>query len=170
MAARLRMERSDVCEKTKPVNATVAAAVDCGPLRQVRAKGVRALRALVVDDSAVMRLAMTEALSSIPGLSCVTAVDGADGIRRLGGERFDIVLTDLNMPILNGLALVSYIRRQPELQALPIVVVTTESAEEDRRRLLKAGADAYVVKPIVSATLQARVRELLRLEALDEGV
>ncbi len=124
---------------------------------------MRSIRALIVDDSELMREAMIDALGAIPDIACVTAGDGADGIRRLGAEIFDIVLTDLNMPVLNGLALVSYIRRQPALQTLPIVVVTTESAEEDRRRLLAAGANAYVVKPIAAEVLLARVRELLGL-------
>jgi two-component system, chemotaxis family, chemotaxis protein CheY len=124
---------------------------------------VKRVRALIVDDSAVMRQAMTDALAAIPGIACVTANDGAEGIRRLGAEAFDIVLTDLNMPVLNGLALVTFIRGQPSLKQLPIVVVTTESAEEDRRRLLGAGADAYVVKPIEAETLLAQVRRLVGL-------
>jgi two-component system chemotaxis response regulator CheY len=107
---------------------------------------------------------VTAALSEVPGGTCVEACDGAEGIRRLALEAFDIVFTDLNMPVLNGLALVSYIRQQPGTRSLPVVVVTTESANEDRKRLLAAGANAYVNKPIRAEALQAQLRALLRLE------
>ncbi len=125
---------------------------------------MRQWRALVVDDSQSIRELVTAALSQVPGGTCVEACDGAEGIRRLSLEAFDIVFTDLNMPVLNGLALVSYIRQQPGTRSLPVVVVTTESASEDRKRLLAAGANAYVNKPIRADALQAQLRTLLRLE------
>jgi two-component system chemotaxis response regulator CheY len=125
---------------------------------------MRQWRALVVDDSPGIRELVTAALSEVPGGTCVEACDGAEGIRRLALEAFDIVFTDLNMPVLNGLALVSYIRQQPGTRSLPVVVVTTESANEDRKRLLAAGANAYVNKPIRAEALQAHLRTLLRLE------
>jgi two-component system chemotaxis response regulator CheY len=125
---------------------------------------MRRWRALVVDDSPGIRQLVTAALSEVPGGTCVEACDGAEGIRQLALDTFDIVFTDLNMPVLNGLALVSYIRQQPGTRALPVVVVTTESAAEDRRRLLAAGANAYVNKPIQADVLQSQLRALLRLE------
>ncbi len=79
-------------------------------------------------------------------------------------ESFDIVFTDLNMPVLNGLALLSFIRQQPGTRSLPVVVVTPESADEDRKRLLAAGANAYVNKPIRADALQAQLRALLRMD------
>ena len=117
--------------------------------------------ALVVDDSPTVRQLVVIALRRIPGLTCTEACDGAEGIRRLSERRFDIVLTDLNMPILGGLALVSYIRGRPETCAIPVVVVTTEGADEDRRRLLAAGATAYLTKPIQAQLLIDRVKALL---------
>jgi two-component system chemotaxis response regulator CheY len=125
---------------------------------------MRQWRALVVDDSPGIRQLVTAALSQVPGGTFVEACDGAEGIRHLTLEAFDIVFTDLNMPVLNGLALVSFIRQQPSTRSLPVVVVTTESAAEDRKRLLAAGANAYVNKPFRADALQAQLRALLRLD------
>ncbi len=121
------------------------------------------IRALVVDDSPAMRAEVVAALRAIDGCSCVEAGDGAEGLRILGTEAFDIVVTDLNMPLLGGLALVQFIRNRPATRELPVVVVTSESAEEDRRRLAAAGANAYIIKPVDAGTLRARVREILGL-------
>lgn len=121
--------------------------------------------ALVVDDSPTVRLLISAALRRIPGVTCLEARDGAEGIRRLTERRFDLVLTDINMPVLGGLALVSYLRSHSETHAVPVLVVTTEGAKEDQERLLAAGANGYLTKPIKAQQLIDRVRELLSIPA-----
>lgn len=106
------------------------------------------LTALVVDDSPAMRRHLVAALLRIEGLGCAEAEDGVDGLRRATGNRYDLVLTDINMPMLDGLKLIAALRGKPEYVNVPIVVVTTESAEVDRRRAMELGASAYLVKPV----------------------
>jgi two-component system chemotaxis response regulator CheY len=118
--------------------------------------------ALVVEDSPTMRQLIVYALRRIPGLVVVEASDGLDALRKLAPpSRFDIILTDINMPVMDGLKLVHRVRNDPELAGLPIVVITTEGGEEDRRRALALGANAYITKPIQAPQVIATVKELL---------
>ncbi|BDG05892.1 response regulator [Anaeromyxobacter oryzae] len=121
------------------------------------------LHALVVDDSPVLRRQLCSALQRVAGLSTTEAADGADAWRKLGADTFDIVLTDINMPVLDGLKLLSLLRGGGPHQRVPVVVITTESAEEDRRRALSLGASAYLVKPVQGQQVVDAVRALLRL-------
>jgi len=73
------------------------------------------------------------------------------------------VLTDINMPLLDGLKLISHIRAEPTITKLPIVVITTEGGREDRERALRLGANAYITKPIQAPRVMATVKELLRI-------
>ena len=122
------------------------------------------IRALVVDDSPPMRKSIMQALQRMAGLVCDEAQDGADGIKKLNQERYDIVLTDINMPVLDGLKLVHHIRRDPLHRELPVVVITTEAADTDRARALALGANAYLVKPVQAHRILQTVRELLGLQ------
>lgn len=113
-----------------------------------------------------MRQLIVQALSRIEGAHVTEADDGVDGLRKLAAGRFDIILTDINMPIMDGLKLVKRVRVDPVHKDVPIVVVSTEGAAEDRQRALALGANAYIVKPIQAPQVLATVRSLL---ALPEG-
>ena len=118
--------------------------------------------ALVVEDSPTMRQLIIFALRRIPGLAVVEAQDGVDALRKLAPPaRFDIILTDINMPVMDGLKLIHRIRADAALREVPIVIITTEAGEEDRRRALALGANAYITKPIQAPQVIAKVRELL---------
>jgi len=121
------------------------------------------LFALIVDDSPAMRRQLAAALQRVPGLKAVEAGDGADAWRKLASGTFDILLTDINMPTLDGLKLISLVRAGGMHQRVPIVVITTEGAEADRRRALSLGADGYLVKPVQSNQVVEAVKLLLRL-------
>ncbi len=121
------------------------------------------LRCLVVEDSPMMRQLLVFALMRIKGLVVVEASDGVDALRKLSGGRFDIIVTDVNMPIMDGLKLVRRIRTDPAHKDVPIVIITTEAADADRKRAIELGANAYVVKPIQAPAVIATVRELLKL-------
>jgi two-component system chemotaxis response regulator CheY len=123
------------------------------------------LHALVVEDSPMMRQLLVFALSRLKQLKVTEADDGVDGLRKLASAKFDIILTDINMPIMDGLKLVKRIRTDPTHKDVPVVIITTESAEEDRQRALALGANAYITKPIQAPQVLAKVRELLGLEA-----
>ena len=80
------------------------------------------------------------------GYEVVIAVDGLDGYSKLKSSHFDAVLTDVEMPNLDGFSLTAKIRQHPEYKNLPIIIVTTLASEEDKKRGAKVGADAYIVK------------------------
>lgn len=121
------------------------------------------LHALVVDDSPSMRTQLRYALGRLPGVVTSEAGDGADAWRKLSSAAFDILLTDINMPVLDGLKLVALVRQGGPHQRIPIVVITTEGAEADRRRALALGASTYLVKPVQAPQVVDAVRTLLRI-------
>lgn len=122
------------------------------------------LHALVVDDSPAMRKQLSYALQRVIGMDATEAGDGADAWRKLAGNSYDIVITDINMPLMDGLKLVAMVRAGGPHQRVPIVVITTESAEADRRRAMALGASAYLVKPVQAQQVVDTVRTLLRLD------
>ncbi len=121
------------------------------------------VRALVVEDSPPMRKMIVFALSRIRDIEVAEADDGVDALRQIAGAKFDIILTDINMPILDGLKLVKRLRADPGYQHVPIIIITTEGAEEDRQRALALGATAYITKPIQATQVIALVRDTLGL-------
>ncbi|RKG78039.1 response regulator [Corallococcus terminator] len=122
------------------------------------------IRALVVDDSQAMRRSIMYALQRLTGVVCIEAEDGVAGLKMLTTQgRFDLVLTDINMPLMDGLKLISHIRKAPEHRGVPIIVVTTEGAEADRARAMALGASAYLVKPVQARVVLETVKELLKL-------
>ena len=121
--------------------------------------------ALVVEDSPTMRQLIVFALRRIKGLEITEADDGVDALKKLsGGVRFDIILTDINMPIMDGLKLVKRVRSDPTHKTTPIIIITTEGAQEDRERAMQLGANAYITKPIQAPQVIAKVKELLKME------
>ncbi|MBZ4401854.1 response regulator [Myxococcus sp. MISCRS1] len=121
------------------------------------------IRALVVDDSQAMRRSIMYALQRISGMVCTEAQDGAEGLKKLTQGRFDLVLTDINMPLMDGLKLIHHIRQATDHRGVPIVVITTEGAAADRERALALGASAYLVKPVQAKVVMDTVRDLLKL-------
>jgi two-component system chemotaxis response regulator CheY len=92
----------------------------------------------------------------------IEASDGVDGLKKLSSNEVDLILTDINMPIMDGLKLVSLVRGNDSYKDIPIVIITTEGAKEDRERAMALGADAYITKPIQSTNLLSTVKELLK--------
>ena len=125
-------------------------------------------RILIVEDSPTMRQLLAFALRRLKGVAIVEAQDGMDGLRKLSSDDFDLALIDINMPIMDGLKLISMMRGEPRLQAVPVVVITTEGASEDRERALALGADQYLTKPIQTHRVLEVVRELLA-KSCDKG-
>jgi two-component system, chemotaxis family, chemotaxis protein CheY len=119
---------------------------------------------LVVEDSPMMRQLLVLALSRVKSLQVVEADDGVDGLRKLATGKFDIILTDINMPIMDGLKLVKRVRSDPAHKDVPIIVVTTEGSDEDKERALQLGANAYITKPIQAPQVIAKVRALLKMD------
>lgn len=116
---------------------------------------------LVVEDSPTMRQLISFSLKRFRNARIIEAVDGVDALKKLSGEKIDLILTDINMPVMDGLKLVSLVRQNAQLKDIPIIIITTEGAEEDRERGLALGANAYISKPIQSSHLIKTITELL---------
>jgi len=101
---------------------------------------------LLVEDSALVR-AMEKRILEDAGYEVVAAVDGMDALDALGRSPFAAVVSDIVMPNMDGLTLTARIRQEPRYKDLPVILVTTLSSDEDKRRGLEAGANAYIPKP-----------------------
>jgi two-component system chemotaxis sensor kinase CheA len=100
---------------------------------------------LVVDDALTVR-ELERSILERAGYAVRVAVDGQDALARLAEERPDLVVTDVEMPHLDGYGLVAAIRARPGLESVPVLMVTSRASADDRRRGLDAGADGYLVK------------------------
>ncbi len=101
---------------------------------------------LTVEDSRSMRQMVSYSLNEA-GYEVVEAVDGEDGLDKLLTKKFDLILTDHNMPKMDGIAMIKEVRSMPEYQSVPILVLTTESGEDMKAQGKAAGATGWVVKP-----------------------
>jgi two-component system chemotaxis response regulator CheY len=119
-------------------------------------------RFLIVEDSPTMRQMISFSLRRFQNAKIIEAVDGLDALRKLAeADKIDLILTDINMPGMDGLKLVAMVRQDATLRDIPIIIITTEGAEEDRERGMALGANAYISKPIQSSHLIRTVSELL---------
>ena len=119
-------------------------------------------RILIVEDSETMRSLLTSSLEELDVPVKITeAASGFDALRLLPQEDFDLVVTDINMPDINGLELVSFVRSNERFRSTPVVIVSTERSERDRDKGLELGADAYLVKPFDPDALREVVSGLL---------
>jgi len=116
---------------------------------------------LVVEDSPTMRQLIVFALKRLPDLKITEATDGMDAYKKLSSETFDLILADINMPVMDGLKLVELLRKEPRYKNTPIIIITTEGAEEDRKKALTIGATAYLSKPVQTQELLKMVNQFL---------
>ena len=119
---------------------------------------------LIVEDSPTMRKLLVFALRRLKNVDIIEAQDGMDGLRKVSNDHFDLALIDINMPVMDGLKLISLMRGEESLKDIPIVVITTEGAAEDRERALKLGANEYLTKPIQANRVLSVARGLLKMD------
>lgn len=118
---------------------------------------------LVVEDSPTMRQLVSFSLKRIKGAKIVEATDGVDALKKLSEQPFDLIVADINMPLMDGLKLLSIVRKEPAYSRIPVIIVTTEGADADRDKGLQLGANAYIPKPIQANALLKAVRDLLNI-------
>jgi two-component system chemotaxis response regulator CheY len=119
-------------------------------------------RILVVEDSATMRSLLASALEDLGGEVAISEADsGFEALRCLPRDAFDLIVTDINMPDINGLELVSFVKSNDAYRSIPLIIISTEGSERDRAKGLDLGADAYLVKPFDPDRLVEIARELL---------
>lgn len=115
---------------------------------------------MTVDDSASVRQMVAFTLKEA-GYSVIEACDGKDALSKLAGQRVHMVLTDLNMPLLDGIGLIRAVRQSPAHKFIPIVMLTTESQAEKKMEGKQAGATGWIVKPFNPGQLIGVVRKVL---------
>jgi two-component system chemotaxis response regulator CheY len=130
-------------------------------------------RILVVEDSVSMRSFVRSALESdsrsSAGLDVVEASSGFEALRLLPRGPYDLVITDINMPDINGLELISFIRRSELHKETPVLIISTQSSERDRARGLSLGANGYLMKPFSPEDLQSEVWRFLAADPKPHG-
>jgi len=118
-------------------------------------------RILAVDDSASVREMVSFTLRKA-GYEVVAAVDGKDGLGKVSSGKFDLIITDLNMPNMDGIQLISASRKLPGYSFTPILMLTTESQSEKKDAARKAGATGWIVKPFNADQLISVVQKLVK--------
>jgi len=116
---------------------------------------------LVVEDSPTMRQLIGFAVKRVPQARVIEATDGVDALKKLSSEKIDIILADINMPVMDGLKLVSLVRSNAIYKDIPIIMITTEGAEEDKKKALAIGANAYLTKPIQTQELMKLINSFI---------
>lgn len=114
---------------------------------------------LTIDDSASMRMLLKATLTA-QGFRIETANDGEHGLERLNEVTPDLVITDINMPKLDGFGLIEAVRRNPDYRGLPILVLSTEFSDEKKARARSAGATGWITKPFDADKLGAAIRRV----------
>ncbi len=116
---------------------------------------------LVTEDSSTMRSLLVSTIESLEGYQIVEAASGFEALRLLPREKVDLIITDINMPDINGLELISYVRNNPNYQDVPLFIISTESSEKDMEKGLALGANEYLVKPFNPIRLQELIRKYI---------
>jgi two-component system chemotaxis response regulator CheY len=121
-------------------------------------------KVLVVDDSATMRSLLVSTLEEIDGIDTVQASNGFEALKALPMQSFDLVLTDINMPEINGLEIVHFIKNNQAYRKIPLIIVSTERGQADIQKGLALGAQKYITKPFDPEQVKKTVKELLNLK------
>ena len=116
---------------------------------------------LIAEDSATTRAFLVSLLEEIDDFEIVEASSGFEALKLLPRRKFSLIITDINMPDINGLELINFVKSNVQYSSIPLIVVTTEGSERDRQKSLALGADEYLVKPINPTQLQELVRKYL---------
>jgi two-component system chemotaxis response regulator CheY len=127
-------------------------------------------RFLVVDDFATMRRIICALLAELGFENVDEAEDGVIALQKLKDEHFDLVVSDWNMPNMNGLELVRNMRADERLRALPVIMVTAEAKKENILAAAQAGANDYVVKPFTAAVLDEKLKKVFQTMRQDRAI
>lgn len=116
---------------------------------------------LISEDSPTMRSLIVSTIQALGDFEIIEAANGFEALRVLPRSQVDLVITDINMPDINGLELVSFIKGNDQFKNIPLFIISTEGSERDREKGMKLGADAYLVKPFSPNELQDLIRQYL---------
>lgn len=116
---------------------------------------------LIAEDSPTMRSLLVSTIESLEGYQIIEATSGFEALRLLPREEVNLIITDINMPDINGLELISYVRNNPNYRSIPLFIISTESSEKDLEKGIALGADEYLVKPFNPEQLLGLIRSYL---------
>src|SRR5687768_3464099 len=120
-------------------------------------------KVLIVEDSKAAREFIAATVESVSGVEAVTTASGFEALKLLPRHRFDLIITDINIPDINGLELINFVKKNPNYRDTPLFVITTEGREQDRQKGLALGAAEYLVKPFEPRSLEALTRRYLKI-------
>jgi two-component system chemotaxis response regulator CheY len=120
------------------------------------------MRFLIVDDSSTMRRIIINTLNKLGHKECHEAANGREGVERLATTPVDMIITDWNMPEMSGIDFIRAVRANDATKQLPVLMVTTNAAEDDIVEALKAGVNNYVVKPFTPDTIKEKIQAALK--------
>ena len=116
---------------------------------------------LIAEDSPTMRSLLASTIESLGAYEITEAASGFEALRLLPRDKVDLIITDINMPDINGLELISYVRNSPNYQGIPLFIISTESSEKDLEKGLALGANEYLVKPFNPLKLQELIHRYI---------
>lgn len=115
---------------------------------------------LVVEDSASMRSLIATTIEEISGFETFEAGNGFEALKILPTQTFDLIITDINMPEINGLEVINFIRKTDQYKSIPLVIISTEKGTEDIKKGLELGAQEYIIKPFDPEKLKTVIQRL----------
>jgi two-component system chemotaxis response regulator CheY len=118
------------------------------------------MKILIVDDDRTTRKLLSLYLKGY-GFDVVTAENGLEGLEKLGSETIQLVVSDLNMPYMDGIEFIKTMKANPDTADIPALMLTTETDEEEKRRAAAAGVDVYLSKPVTSDVVALKIRQML---------
>src|SRR5437773_1914908 len=121
------------------------------------------MRVLLVEDSAAMRSFVAATLEQVGTYDVTTVPNAFEALKLLPRSRFDLIITDINMPDINGLELIRFIRENPAHHKTPLLIISTDGADRDRQRGLTLGANNYLVKPFAAEALLEMAERTIQL-------
>jgi len=116
---------------------------------------------LIVEDSSTTRALIRAVIEDMGDFNIVEAGSGFEALKLLPTQEFNLVLTDINMPDINGLELIHFIKSNPRYSHIPLIIVSTERSEEDKKRGIALGAMSYITKPFKAQELQEVVKQAI---------
>lgn len=123
---------------------------------------MNSMKILIVDDSVTLRRILINALKNIGYNDTIEAVNGKDALEKLSSNSVDFLITDWNMPEMNGIELIKEVRANPNYSSLPILMITVHGSEQDVIEALKAKVNSYIVKPFTPQELKDKIEAVLK--------
>jgi two-component system chemotaxis response regulator CheY len=120
-------------------------------------------KVLIVEDSKASREFIASTVEAVPGVEAFQSASGFEALKILPRHRFDLIITDINMPDINGLELINFVKKNPNYRDTPLFVITTEGREQDRAKGLALGAAEYLIKPFEPQSLEGLLRRYLKI-------